>query len=68
MKKNLFLLIPALALVFFLSSCSKDDTSTTTSTPEGTWAGTGQYGTTAAECDYFVSQALFNILIPASLF
>ena len=39
MKKNLFLLIPALAMVFFLSSCSKDDT-TTTATPEGTWAGT----------------------------
>ena len=51
MKKNLFLLIPALAMVFFLTSCSKDDT-TTTATPEGTWAGTGQYGTTAGNPTY----------------
>ena len=51
MKRNLFLLIPALAMVFFLSSCSKDDT-TTTATPEGTWAGTGQYGTTAGSPTY----------------
>ena len=51
MKRNLFLLIPALAMVFFLSSCSKDDT-TTTATPEGTWAGTGQYGTTAGNPTY----------------
>lgn len=48
MKKNLFMLIPALAMVFFLASCSKDDdTNTTNSTPAGTWSGTGQYGTTA---------------------
>ena len=52
MKRNLFLLIPALTMVFFLSSCSKDDTTTTTSTPEGTWAGTGQYGTTAGSPTY----------------
>ena len=52
MKRNLFLLIPALAMVFFLSSCSKNDTTTTTSTPEGTWAGTGQYGTTAGSPTY----------------
>ena len=52
MKRNLFLLIPALAMVFFLSSCSKDDATTTTSTPEGTWAGTGQYGTTAGSPAY----------------
>ena len=51
MKKNLFLLITALAMVFFLTSCSKDDT-TTTATPEGTWAGTGQYGTTAGNPTY----------------
>ena len=51
MKRNLLLLIPALAMVFFLTSCSKDDT-TTTATPEGTWAGTGQYGTTAGSPTY----------------
>jgi hypothetical protein len=48
MKKISLLLIPALAMVFFISSCSKDDTTTTTNTtPTGTWTGTGQYGTTA---------------------
>lgn len=47
MKKNLFLLIPALALVFFVTSCSKDDNnnnSPTYNSPQGTWVGTGQYG------------------------
>jgi hypothetical protein len=54
MKKNLFMLIPALALVFFLTSCSKDDNSnnTTSTTPEGTWRGTGQYGTGAGSPTY----------------
>lgn len=53
MKKNLFLLIPALAMVFFISSCSKSDTNTTTNTtPTGTWAGTGQYGTTPGNPAY----------------
>ena len=46
MKKNLLLLIPALVLVFFVTSCSKDDTTTpANATPQGRWAGTGQYGT-----------------------
>ncbi len=46
MKKNLLLLIPALALVFFVTSCSKDDTTPpANATPQGRWAGTGQYGT-----------------------
>jgi hypothetical protein len=46
MKRNLFFLIPALATVFFLSSCSKDDTPPpATATPQGTWVGTGQYAT-----------------------
>jgi hypothetical protein len=54
MKKNLFMLIPALAMVFFMSSCNKDDATTTTTntTPEGTWVGTGQYGTTAGNPTY----------------
>lgn len=53
MKKSLFMLIPALAMVFLISSCSKDDTTTTTnSTPEGTWIGTGQYGTTPGNPTY----------------
>ena len=49
MKKSLFALIPALAMVFLISSCSKDNTTTTTTntTPTGTWTGTGQYGTSA---------------------
>ncbi|MFZ1453210.1 MAG: hypothetical protein WAT20_10935 [Ferruginibacter sp.] len=44
MKKSLFALIPALAMVFLISSCSKDDDNTTNSTATGTWVGTGQYG------------------------
>lgn len=53
MKKNLFILIPALVMVFFITSCSKDDTTTTAnSTPTGTWVGTGQYGTTAGNPTY----------------
>jgi len=53
MKKSLFALIPALAMVFLISSCSKDDTTTTTnSTPTGTWRGTGQYGTGAGVPTY----------------
>ena len=54
MKKNLFMLIPALAVVFFISSCSKSDSTNTTTntTPVGTWSGTGQYGTTAGNPTY----------------
>jgi hypothetical protein len=45
MKKILFTLIPALAMVFLITSCSKDDDdNTSNSTPTGTWVGTGQYG------------------------
>jgi hypothetical protein len=48
MKKSLFTLIPALAMVLLIASCSKDDTTATTNTtPTGTWTGTGQYGTSA---------------------
>ncbi len=54
MKRNLFLLIPAFAMVFFLSSCSKSDSTPTptNATPTGTWKGTGQYGTTAGNPTY----------------
>jgi|JI9StandDraft_1071089.scaffolds.fasta_scaffold21855_3 hypothetical protein len=53
MKKILFTLVPALALVLVLSSCSKDDATTpANTTPEGTWAGTGQYGTTPGNPTY----------------
>jgi hypothetical protein len=53
MKKNLLILIPALAMLFLVSSCSKDDASTpTNTTPVGTWSGTGQYGTTSGNPTY----------------
>jgi heat shock protein HslJ len=54
MKKILFVLIPAVALVFFMSSCSKDDTNSNTypSTAQGTWSGTGQYGTSGGNPTY----------------
>ncbi len=54
MKRNLFLLIPAFAMIFFISSCSKSDSTGNTSnaTPAGTWTGTGQYGTTAGNPTY----------------
>ena len=54
MKKNLFLLIPAIAMVFFLSSCSKSDSPNppANTTPAGSWSGTGQYGTTAGNPTY----------------
>jgi len=52
MKKSLFLLIPVLALVF-LASCSKEDTpAPPAATPQGTWIGTGQYGTGAGSPTY----------------
>lgn len=53
MKKLLFPLIPALALVFFITSCSKDDTNNTSNTTvQGRWAGTGQYGTSGGNPTY----------------
>jgi hypothetical protein len=54
MKKILFVLIPAVAMVFFMSSCSKDDTNANTypATAQGTWNGTGQYGTSGANPTY----------------
>jgi len=50
MKKRLFALIPALAMVFLITSCSKDDTPA--ATPVGTWVGNGQYGTGAGSPAY----------------
>jgi len=53
MKKILLALLPALAMVFLISSCSKDDTTNTSNaTPEGTWTGTGQYGTAPGSPTY----------------
>lgn len=54
MKKNLLLLVPVVACMFFLASCSKNDDgiNSSNSTPVGTWAGTGQYGTTAGNPTY----------------
>lgn len=45
MKKSLFALIPALAILFLIASCKKDETTPAPApTPVGTWSGTGQYG------------------------
>jgi hypothetical protein len=60
MKKNIFFLIPGLALTLFISSCSKDDTTaaTTPATAQGTWVGTGQYGTSGGNPTYVFSMNL----------
>jgi hypothetical protein len=57
MKKFLFLLIPAVALVLFVTSCSKDDDNTPNNpqTVQGTWTGTGQYGSGAGNPTYVFS-------------
>ncbi len=57
MKRNLFFLIPVLALVFFVTSCSKNDPATPggAATPEGTWTGTGQYGISGGNPTYVFS-------------
>lgn len=53
MKKSLFALIPALAIVFLIASCNKEQTTPApAATPTGTWVGTGQYGTTAGSPTY----------------
>jgi len=56
MKKNLLLLlIPALTLMFFITSCSKNDDNNnnqSNTTPQGTWSGTGQYGTSGGNPTY----------------
>lgn len=53
MKRNLFVMIPAVLILSFFISCSKDDTTASTNTtPEGTWSGTGQYGTAPGNPTY----------------
>jgi hypothetical protein len=52
MKKSLFSLIPALALVLLATSCSKESASSSNTTVEGKWVGTGQYGTTPGDPTY----------------
>ncbi|MBK9530751.1 MAG: hypothetical protein IPO42_02930 [Chitinophagaceae bacterium] len=55
MKKNLLLLIPALALVFFVASCSKDDTPPPANTTEGKWNGTYTLNGGSQLCFYSIN-------------
>jgi len=53
MKKNLIVAMLGLTIVLFGTSCKKDDnTNSTASGPQGTWTGTGQYGTSAGGTTY----------------
>lgn len=53
MKRKLFFVIPAFALLLFATSCSKDDPATQSNvTVVGKWMGTGQYGTAAGSPTY----------------
>ena len=53
MKKILFSIIPVMALVFVFSSCSKDDDNDApASTVQGSWSGTGTYGTSGGTPTY----------------
>ena len=54
MKKGLFLSILGLTTLLFAASCNKSDTTTSTnsSSPEGRWSGTVQYGTTGGTPTY----------------
>jgi hypothetical protein len=53
MKKNLLLAMLGLTIVLFTASCSKSDPAPVGSTsPEGVWVGTGQYGTTPGGSSY----------------
>jgi hypothetical protein len=54
MKKGLFILITAITFGLFLASCNKDDDNNQpqNSTVQGTWTGTGQYGTTIGNPTY----------------
>ena len=59
MKRNLIFLIPALTLALFVTSCSKSDPSTPpAASPQGTWNGTGQYGTAPGGPTYVFSLKL----------
>jgi len=54
MKINFFAILPAFIIVFFVSACSKSDTVNPPApvTVEGTWNGTGQYGTAPGGATY----------------
>ena len=58
MKRNLFFLIPAFLMAsLFITSCNKDDNNNVSpaATPQGTWTGTGQYGTGPGNPTYVFS-------------
>lgn len=59
MKRNLFFLIPAFLITsLFTTSCNNDDNNNPpppASTPQGTWTGTGQYGTGPGNPTYVFS-------------
>lgn len=56
MKRSLIFLVPALALILFVASCSKDDPQPAPAqTAEGTWVGSGQYGTGGGNPTYAFS-------------
>lgn len=59
MKRKIFFLIPVFLLtLLFITSCDKDDTNnnnTPATSPQGTWAGTGQYGTAPGNPTYVFS-------------
>jgi hypothetical protein len=57
MKKIIFFLIPVFVLTFLITSCDKDDSPAVvaTTSPEGTWVGTGQYGTSGGNPTYAFS-------------
>jgi len=54
MKKSLLILTTAITLGLFVASCNKDDDNNQqqNSTVQGTWSGTGQYGTTVGNPTY----------------
>ena len=57
MKKNLVIAILGLTSLIFAASCSKDknESSSQPSTAQGTWSGTGQYGTSGGNPTYIFS-------------
>ena len=55
MKRKLSILTMALCLFIFISSCKKDKDVVVTTTLQGTWAGTGQYGTSGGNPTYPLS-------------
>ena len=57
MKKSLIIAILGLSSVLFAASCSKDknDGGSSASTAQGTWTGTGQYGTGGGNPTYLFS-------------